>query len=64
MTKLLIDPALSLAGLLVFTILIELIFRLIPTKKPINILALVSRGLAKLAMLLRAIGNLLPERRK
>lgn len=64
MLKLVMDPVIGLAGLLLFTILLEVIFRLIPTKKPLNILALVARGLAKLAMLLRAIGDLLPERRK
>lgn len=45
-------------------VLIELIFRLIPTKKPINLLALVARLLAKAAMLLRRLGNILPENRR
>lgn len=45
-------------------LLIEILFRLIPTKKPINLLALVGRYGAKLCMLLVKLGKLLPENRR
>lgn len=45
-------------------IVLELVLRFIPTRKPINILALFARALAKLAVLIKKIGDILPERRK
>lgn len=49
---------------IVLAVAIELILRLIPTKKSVNILALTARGLAKLAVVLKKIGSVLPENRR
>lgn len=60
MIQLILDNILVL-GLIIF---LEVVFRLIPTKRPLNLLNLVARLLAKLSILLVKLSKLLPENRK
>lgn len=50
--------------LLCLIIFLEVVFRLIPTKRPLNLLNLVARLLAKLSILLVKLSKLLPENRR
>lgn len=54
----------ELASVVAVLFSLDVLLRLIPTRKSISLLSLLARGIARLAFGLQRLSNLLPEKRK